>query len=570
MIYIKSFKNYEEFKEIFAVVEHGNGVKSRKNKILLAALKDKNLRKWWMHFVESCSIAKYSTFPYIDLFHVKDMDGLERFANFCMREVFWRYKLNLDSRGTAAHLITLANAFSCYSTDITVDGLGGLCEDGDTKSIRYKNAEGRVYKMKAGKFLRRCIDSTFLKDVFPEQIKVWICEEFAREWQSYAESKLSTDKYELHVDYNFEDIYNSEKCVGDFKSCMTDKDQYSFYEDSIDCHAAYLTDKDGKIVARCILYDHVEDDNGNVYRLAERQYATDGSDILKQILVDKLIAAGEIDGYKRVGVDCHDNMNFLLNDGTSMRDTCLHIKNRLDNEDILSYQDSFIYFDACRNIAYNSSRHDYSHLLDTTDNYFDAGNYSNYLECYIPEDESIYDEYFEDYTTKDRFVDAIYHGDVIHVDEERVRESEYFVYSKWKEIWIHYDEAVWDEYYDDYTTDDDFCTVYSDGEITASESRVSEDSDFVYSDEYQMYLHHDDAILIASHHDYYLTKDCVWLDYIDDNALESECVEDIDGEMRLESDCTYSDELEAWLLIDNAEYDENLQSWMPKHELVKA
>lgn len=542
MIYIKSFKNYEEFKEIFAVVEHGNGVKSRKNKILLAALKDRNLRKWWIRFVESYSLAKYSIFPHIDLFHAKDMDELKQFTDFCMKEVFHMYQTKEDIRGIDAHLIILANAFSCYSTDITVDGLCGLCEDGDAKSIRYKNAEGKVYKMKAGKFLRRCIDSTFLKDVFPEQIKVWLCEEFAREWQSYAEGELSTDKYELHVDYNFKDIYDSDRCVGDFKSCMTDNNQYTFYEYSIDCHAAYLTNKEDEIVARCILYDHVEDDNGNVYRLAERQYATDGNDVLKQILVDKLIAAGEIDGYKRVGVDCHDNMNFLLNDGTSMRDTCLHIKNHLDNEDILSYQDSFIYFDVYRNIAYNSSCHDYSHMLDTTDMYFDAGKYSEYLDCYIPEDEAVYDEYFEDYTTKDRYVDAIYFGDVIQVDGERVRESEYFVYSEWKGVWIHCYEAVWDEYYNDYTTDDDSCTIYSNGDkITASESRVRDDYDFVFSNVHEMYIHKDDAIFITSHHDYYL-----------------------------ESDCAYSDKLEAWLLIDNAEYDEDLQSWMPKHELVEA
>ena len=39
------FQNYEEFKEIFGIIEHGNGVKSRKNRILLAAYKDKKLFK---------------------------------------------------------------------------------------------------------------------------------------------------------------------------------------------------------------------------------------------------------------------------------------------------------------------------------------------------------------------------------------------------------------------------------------------------------------------------------------------------------------------------------------------
>lgn len=54
MIYIKSFKNYDEFKQLFGVVKHGNGVVSRKNKILLACLKDRKLFHWWLGFKEWC------------------------------------------------------------------------------------------------------------------------------------------------------------------------------------------------------------------------------------------------------------------------------------------------------------------------------------------------------------------------------------------------------------------------------------------------------------------------------------------------------------------------------------
>ena len=44
MLYF-DFKNYEEFKEIFGIIKHGNGVKSRKNKILLSLYKErKNLQ----------------------------------------------------------------------------------------------------------------------------------------------------------------------------------------------------------------------------------------------------------------------------------------------------------------------------------------------------------------------------------------------------------------------------------------------------------------------------------------------------------------------------------------------
>ena len=42
MLYYK-FQNYEEFKEIFGLNYHSNGTKSRKNKILLAFIKDRKL-----------------------------------------------------------------------------------------------------------------------------------------------------------------------------------------------------------------------------------------------------------------------------------------------------------------------------------------------------------------------------------------------------------------------------------------------------------------------------------------------------------------------------------------------
>lgn len=38
-----NFKNYDEFKNLFGIIKHGNNTQSRKNKILLAYLKDKSL-----------------------------------------------------------------------------------------------------------------------------------------------------------------------------------------------------------------------------------------------------------------------------------------------------------------------------------------------------------------------------------------------------------------------------------------------------------------------------------------------------------------------------------------------
>ena len=72
-----------------------------------------------------------------------------------------------------------------------------------------------------------------------------------------------------------------------------------------------------------------------VLRLAERQYATDGSDQLKRQLVMALIDAGEIDGYKRVGAGCGDNRAFVDNNGNPLESTDLWISCSLERGDTL-------------------------------------------------------------------------------------------------------------------------------------------------------------------------------------------------------------------------------------------
>mgnify|MGYP000054890709 CR=1 FL=1 len=55
-----------------------------------------------------------------------------------------------------------------------------------------------------------------------------------------------TSGMELHVDNNFEAIYESFWCKGYFNSCMTDMDRHSFYLDSVKAKAAYLKDEGRK------------------------------------------------------------------------------------------------------------------------------------------------------------------------------------------------------------------------------------------------------------------------------------------------------------------------------------
>ena len=329
--------------------------------------------------------------------------------------------------------------------------------------------------MEAGKYITRCIEKCRTsRESMPEQLKRRIGEEFARDLQVYAEQRVSND-YTLHVDDDFEAIYDSDRCLGDFGSCMTDKGHHTFYRDAIKAKAAYITDEDDMIVARCIVYTDVWDKNNNHYRLAERQYSSGQDDVLKQILVDKLIKAGEIDGYKRVGASCHDNRNFVRNNGESMHDLSLYIECNLEYNDVLSYQDSFVYYDYNGNTSCNNSSAHYDYELNSTDEYFEQdGNYSDWNDCIIPEGDSTYDDYYEDWMYSYQSEDAIYHGTRIQINGSRASDD-----CCWN----------WSDYEDAYLFDDECC---------------------------------------------YVEKE-------EDYRLLDDCVEDIDGECQLESDCKWSD-----------------------------
>ena len=171
---------------------------------------------------------------------------------------------------------------------------------------------------------------------------------------------------------------------------MVDKDRTSFYHDAVKAKAAYITDKTGLIVARAVLFTDVTDQDGKKWRLLERQYSSGGDDILKRLLVDKLIQEKHIDGYKIVGASCHEANAFVDTEGNSLSDRMFEIDCELDEEDTLSYQDSFKWYCYSRNKAYNYENSNSSYNLDTTDlNLYgdtddeeDGGEWDSYHQYY--------------------------------------------------------------------------------------------------------------------------------------------------------------------------------------------
>lgn len=398
-----NFNGYEEFCYRFGIIEHGNGKTSRRNKILLDFIKDRKLLR---------NAIRTNDFSLLNISNMADLKKM----------MFERIMDSGEDDGLQ-YEVRLIN-YTFRSGKYETDKYNGICTDLDARSCRYINHGngGIVFKMKAGKFIRRLIMETSFGRTLPESVIIYLQECFVQDWQAFSISSLPKEN-RLFVDDNFGGIYDSGECEGDFYSCMTDKGYHTFYRDSVDASAAYLRNNEGKIIARCIIFNKVyEEGTGKIWRLAERQYSTNQDDKLKRALVNALIIGGYIDGYKQVGYDCHHSRAFVDIYGNSLEDRRFYIDCDLDTCDTLSYQDSFKWYDMEAGRAYNYEASGYDYELDTTDGSIDG-----------QDDDESYDEFHDTYGDFDTTI-VMYHGREYSCSVDDLGE---FVWIDPKEMYYH-------------------------------------------------------------------------------------------------------------------------------------
>lgn len=441
------FKNYEEFKELF-VREDGR----RKNAVLLRFLMSKDVRKYCIETGLYYAL-KFRTMSELKDFVIDRMryGGYKADDGYSINFLGWNY----------------------YNAEFYSDGSRGLCEDRDYKSYRYCRVDtGRVFKMKAGRMFARILDNSKIGDIIPNEVKLWMCEEMQNDWEQYAKEQLPPiDDCELFVNDDFERIYNGRYLLGDFGSCMTNRGHHTFYENSVKAKAAYIERGDGMILARCVIFTEVRDDNtGEVFRLAERQYSSEGKEAYKHDLIRMLKAGGHIDGYKKIGAGCGEADAFVDLDGNSMSGRPFSIECTASGEDMISYQDSFKWYDMDNSRAYNYDDCNYEYDLATTEEYLDPGNY---------------DEYHEEYTHND--LQEVYYGRWMMCDEDRLDDFYYIE----GEGYIHEDYCTYCEQCDEYFREG--CGYHSDitGEDYCCESCL-EEAEREYKEENWHYSEYDD------------------------------------------------------------------------------
>ena len=388
------FYGYEGFKTLFGLEKRENGTVVRKNRILLSHLKNPALLRYCREHDD------------YTLLHIYDMAALQK------KVVETVLKSGEDDEKLPYRVELIGKTY--YSSRYQTDESKGVCEDLDKSSVRYINVErNRVFKMRAGKFMRELILETGIGKLLSPCVVNWIAGDvFTQQWCTYTHGK--SPDMELHVNNDFGRIYDSNYCKGSFGSCMVDENRTSFYHDSVKAKAAYIIDKTGLIVARAILFTDVTDQDGKKWRLLERQYSSEGDDVLKRLLVDKLIQEDYIDGYKVIGASCHDANSFVDVCGNSLSDRKFEIDCELELEDTLSYQDSFKWYSYNQNKAYNYENSGTSYNLDTTDlNLYgdddeDDGEWDAYHQYYCDDTRLCYRNGIEIWVDSDNLDDFVW------------------------------------------------------------------------------------------------------------------------------------------------------------------
>jgi hypothetical protein len=342
MLYFK-IKDYSEFKEIFGTCKSPRG--TIQNKILLAFWKSRFKR----NPNEPASLCKSMT----DMYKIV-MDQLTKVHN------------NIDVSNLHRVVIRIKDKeYVFYSSKYKTDGTLSAQGAKDIKCCTVIDVKTKKFcTVKPSKII---IDSfTSVGAKLAPSVITYCAEIFQSQWEAYRQFCL--EQYRLVVDSNFEEIYSSERCLGNFGSCMTDRHHTSFFSTYVNAKAAKLIETEsGKIVARCIVWNEVKCDKTNkVYSYADRQYASNSDVKLKTLLVERLYEEGYINIHKDVTASCRDSMYISDRTGNRITDPKLSVTCTIQKGGALSYMDTFKYLDTNKGRLYTYSKSSTPYDLSTT------------------------------------------------------------------------------------------------------------------------------------------------------------------------------------------------------------
>lgn len=466
-------------KEKFKKFVRTDGRVDRKNKFTFELLKDKQfrseLRLMWSSELDDHRVSTMGTHYYFYRTRFSSLDWEDDKLLKNINSLFDIYRWNDDGLGIWMNIPNLS--YFRMSTSKEVDKKGCPVK---YRTIAYTKNGHNECRMSASKLFIKAYKHTseVVNLHIPEKVLNRCAELFAIEWEAYVKAK----DYKLHIDDNFKGIYEAL----DFGSCMTGHGFWTMYRDAAKCRAAYLTSGD-KIVARAILWEDVIDDDGNSYRLLDRCYSLKGDLSLQQVLIDQCIEAGAIDLYKPAGCSCHDNRRIKKTNGADFYQY-LSVELNLENDSVVSYMDTFVYYDINGKWAYNYECEDFTHLLDTTSGNMYGKLYSDYYESYIERDVAVWSN------DVDSFINCN-DSDFVFIDDDFYLKA----------------NCICTADTGNYFKDD--CDLFYAVDL---EEYYENNTDLVYSDESECYYHIDNCFYSSKRDVYIYSYEAIYIEDEDD------------------------------------------------------
>ena len=161
---------------------------------------------------------------------------------------------------------------------------GAECEKRDTPKTCLVKIHGKEQQMKPGRLLWKIIEEACIKMTYFDKIR--ITESFSHEY--FARRHYC----KLFVNKNFVEAYSKDNSK--VVSCLVGHKDFSRYAD-FDVNVAYIKDADGIIMARCLVFPSVFDEDGHTYRFADKQYYC--KQYHQRQLINALFEHSHIDAY---------------------------------------------------------------------------------------------------------------------------------------------------------------------------------------------------------------------------------------------------------------------------------
>jgi hypothetical protein len=299
-----------------------------------------------------------------------------------------------------------------------------------------------------------------INQIFPNKYTNKEVEEFISLFKSL--NKKSESQFEL-VDgkdivkwYSVDNYYEE---IGDLGgSCMRHNrcsDYFGIYVDNPDVCKLLILKKEDKLIGRALIWQLDLHIGSSTYM--DRIYTIDDA---TRVLFEEY---ADNKGWLRRAKSGYTSFtNFKLGDDIY---NARRITVKLENYkyEKYPYMDTFRKLNVDKGILINNEDPESEHyILTNTDGTYDdtSGNWSNYYDCFIPENESTWSEYLDSY---------IWSSDSIHVDIGRRRYRGWYpddydsiVTDCIRNEYIHIEDSVWSDYYNGYIYQEDLVNTITD------------------------------------------------------------------------------------------------------------